>query len=100
MKLKKAIQNLCLLDDKNLDSGYVFAEDYILILSSSSSHEIKEMIIYVLENYYMECPFWAKTIAFRILINKNPNDKEIIEWAIADALMFGDPEWGKIIKGW
>ena len=79
MKLKKAIQNLCLLDDKTFNLGYGFAEDYILILSSSSNHEIKDMIVYVLENYYMECPFWAKIIAFRILINNSSNDKEIIE---------------------
>lgn len=76
------------------------SSQYIEVLSISDPKEIKEMISIVYETHYMECPFWVKLIAFKILLLHNSKDEEVKQWLMADAQMFGGPDWEEKVKSW
>jgi hypothetical protein len=99
-KLNKAIEQILQIKDYDWEKIALSSHQYIEVLSLSSSDEIKEMIRYVYEHYYMECPFWVKLIAFKMLLLQNPDDEEIKQWAKADAEMFGGPEWKEAVSNW
>jgi hypothetical protein len=99
-KLNMAIEQLVQVKGDDWEKIALASNHFVETLSLSSSEEIKGMIKYVYEHYYMKCPFWAKLIAFRILLLQNPNDEEAKQWATADAEMFGGPEWKEAVGNW
>lgn len=100
MKLIESVTELANVKGNDWEQISRSSQNYIEVLCNSNSQEIKEMIKFVYENYYMECPFWAKLIAFKILILENPEDDELRQWAVADSKMFGSPEWSEIVSNW
>ncbi|MDQ3192189.1 MAG: hypothetical protein M3Q58_11410 [Bacteroidota bacterium] len=99
-RLIKAVTEIIVIEDNDWKRITIVSQEYIKTLTSSSTDEIKEMIDFVYKNYYMECPFWVKLIAFKILLLQNPNDEEVKKWAVADVQMFGNPEWTEIVEKW
>jgi len=99
-KLIKTITQLIEIEGYDWEKLFFASKQYIETLSSSSSQEIEGMLQYIYDNYYIECPFWARLIAFRILVLQNPDNEEIKRWAKNDIIMFGGPEWKDIVKEW
>ena len=97
-ELNKAIEQLIKVEGYDWKKIASSTHYYIEVLSISNSEEIKDMIRFVYENYYMECPLWAKLIAFRILILQNPDDVEIKQWVKADLEMFYGIGWQEILN--
>jgi hypothetical protein len=91
--LNKTIEKLISSQKIGSDEFNVSIQEYIETLSVSKASEIKDMIDFIYEEYYMECPFWVKLIAFRILISEFPDDDEMKKWLEADARMFYGPDW-------
>ena len=79
---------------------YEVTTNYIETLSVSSSDEIHEMLQYVDKHYFLEFPYWARLIAFRILVLMKPNDLKIKHWVTSVLGVFGDPKRDKEIEKW
>ena len=100
-RLIKAIEQLMQIKGNDWEKLYRASSYYIEILSISSADEIEAMLDYFYKNFATETtPFWARLIAFKILVLQKPNNNKIKQWAINDALMFGGPEWKKEVEKW
>lgn len=99
-KLIDAIEQLMNIKGYDWQKLFLASTHYIETLSLSDSDEIKEMLKYIHEHHFMDCPFWAILIAFRLLVAQNPNDEEIKYWALSDLGVFGNPELDKKIENW
>ena len=95
------LKQLVNIRGKDWKKLYTTSTKYIEDLSHSSGADIEEMLNYVYEHYLLECPFWARLIAFRMLVLQNPNDEKMKQWAASDIKFFCDPVLEKlIIKSW
>lgn len=98
--LLKSFHRLIQVDTLDYELIHKTSTDLIIALMKSDSKEIKELLEFIHNNYYMECPFWVRVTAFRILLALNPNDRELKEWAIGNFSMFGGPSWKNEVLKW
>ena len=97
-KLIDALEQIIQINNTDWKKIFSASINFIEVLSISTAEEIEEMLDYVYKHRYLECPFWARLIAFRLLILLKPNDERIKQWAINDVSAFTDPILEKEIK--
>ena len=75
----------------NLDSER--ASRFIELLAQSDRQDIMALLDHILEKYYIEFPFWARLLAYRLAYLQDINDKHFRERFGKMLLTFGGPEY-------
>lgn len=100
MSLIEIVERLCTEDKKqvadHLNVDYLYIEKICL----ASSEQIIEALEFMYERYYFGFPFWARLLAFRILLTLKPDDDSIRKWAIEDIESNDSPGWEDHIRKW
>ena len=97
-KVLSSAQKIMSIDSNNFPELLIANNEYIETLAQSNASEIKDMLENLLGENYLEFPFWARLIAFRILCLLEPEDIDLKKWAEGDISALGGPEWDNVIK--
>ena len=86
-------QNSSSLDESSINYKLVFQSmcDLVETLTFSDAEEIKAFLKEKNQEDILSVPFWFRTLAFKLLVLKNPDNKNI-DQAINDLMIFGE-EW-------